>query len=132
MDRPPDALNEEDRRRPRDLAILLLAMGTDPPRARARDQQADRAGAELQRRILDWIAALDPEPDDFEAALTSFVVEFGDPTGPTRAICSQLLEEWSRTLHAPGAWGWLISEALERTGRGDEPRRRRRRFDGVS
>ena len=136
MDRPPEAMNESDaeavRRRPRELAVLLLAMGTDPPRARARDQQADRAGADLQRRILDRIAAIDPEPDDFAAALTSIVTEFGNPSGPSRAICSQLLEEWTQTLHAEGAWGWLISEALERTGQGDEPRRRRRRLDGVS
>ena len=134
MDRPPEAMNEkeEEQRRPRDLAVLLLAMGTGSPRARARDQQADRAGADLQRRILDRVAAIDPEHDDFAAALTSIVTEFGNPTGPSRAICSQLLEEWTQTLHAEGAWGWLISEALERTGQGDEPRRRRRRLDGVS
>ena len=132
MDRPPEDVNADEPRRPCDFAILLLAMGTDPPRARARDQQADRAGAEIRRRILDRIAALDPDPEKLESTLSGIVTEIGHPTGPTRAICAQLLEEWSQIQDAPAAWGWLVTEALERTGRGDEPRGRRRRFDGPS
>jgi hypothetical protein len=132
MDCPPETVIPDSPRRPRDFAVLLLAIGTGPPRARARDQQADVAGGELLKRILDRVAAIDPEPEDLEATLARIVFEIGDPTGPTRAVCSQLLEEWSQTQHAPGAWPWLISEALERTGRGDEPRKRRRRFDADS
>ena len=66
-------------RRPRDLALLLLAAGGEPPRQRARDQQADRAGAEIRRRVLDRLAALDPEPEDFEATLARIVAEFEVP-----------------------------------------------------
>lgn len=119
-------------RRPREFAVLLLAIGTGPPRARARDQQADVAGGELLRRVLDRVAAIDPEPEALESTLAEIAFEIGNPTGPARAVCSQLLEEWTQTRHAPGAWPWLISEALERTGRGDEPRGRRRRPDGDS
>ena len=132
MDRSPEIVIPDEPRRPRDFAVLMLAIGTGPPRTRARDQQADVAGGELLGNILDRVAAADPEAEDFETTLARIVVEIGDPTGPTRAVCSQLLEEWSQTQNAPGAWPWLIAEALERTGRGHEPRKRRRRFDGDS
>ena len=46
--------------RPRDLALLLLASGDLLPRRRARDQQADRAGLDLKRRLLEGVAAFDP------------------------------------------------------------------------
>jgi hypothetical protein len=55
------------------------------PRQRARDQQADLAGLQLKRRILDRLAALDPEPADLEGALIRIVEEFGEPTGPDYA-----------------------------------------------
>ena len=127
MDRPPEDLTPDaDARRPRDLALLLLAIGTGPPRARARDQQADRAGGELRRRVLDRLAALDPEPRAFELTLSSIVAEFGEPTGPTRGVCSQVLQEWEQTRISPGAWAWLLSEAIENAGRVDEPRRGKR------
>jgi len=127
MDRPPEGLTPGDGRRPRDLALLLLAMGTDPPRARARDQQADRAGAELRRQVLDRLAVIDPEPDALEEALASVVAELGDPTGPTRGVCTLVLQEWEQVVHAPGAWGWMIGEALERSGRGEGTGRGRSR-----
>lgn len=131
MDRPAESLTFEGyaARRPRDLALLLLAIGTSPPRLRARDQQADVAGAALRHRVLDVLAALDPEPDDLDAALASIVAEFGDPTGPTRGACIQLRREWGEAVAAPGAWSWLIAEALAQTERGDDmfPRRGRRR-----
>ena len=76
---------EDDLLRPRDLALLLLASGDLLPRKRARDQQADRTGLELKRRMLDRLAALDPEPHELEAALLQIVNEMGPPTGPTTA-----------------------------------------------
>lgn len=127
----PDSDPEPDARRPRDLALLLLAIGTGPPRQRARDQQADRAGGELRRRVLDRLAALDPEPGAIEAALASIVAGFGDPTGPTRGVCSQVLAEWEQARVSPGAWPWLLSEAIESADRdhdrGAGPRRGQRR-----
>lgn len=110
-------------RRPRDLALLLLATGGGPPRQRARDQQADLAGVELHRRVLDRLAALDPEPEDCEAALARIVAEFGEPTGPTRGVCLRVRQEWEECRATPSAWAWLIAEAIEAT---DGPPRRRR------
>jgi hypothetical protein len=114
--------------RPRDLALLLLATSHEPPRARARDQQADRAGGALRRRVLDRLVLEDPEPEALEASLSAIVAEFGDPSGPTRGVCSMIRQEWAESRLAPGYWTWLLSEAL---AQGDRDRgSRRRRSDG--
>jgi hypothetical protein len=117
-------------RRPRDLALFLLAIGGGPPRQRARDQQADLAGTDLHRRVLDRLAALDPEPDDCEAALAGIVTDFGEPTGPTRGVCLRVLQEWNEARQSPEVWAWLLSEALE-AGEGKPRRRRGRGPDSV-
>lgn len=113
--------------RPRDLAVLLLAMGDDPPRDRARDQQADRAGLALRRDVLDRLAALDPEPHEIDASLAQIVQDLGEPSGPSRAIALSILQEWESSKIGPGYWSWLVSEAL---AAGDGPRPRRKRRDG--
>jgi hypothetical protein len=127
MDRPDvgELSAEATERRPRDLALLLLAIGGGPPRQRARDQQADLAGADLHRRVLDRLASLDPDPKDCEAALVRIVGEFGEPTGPTRGVCLRIQQEWEEARDSPILWSWLLAEALE-AGSG-EPRQRRRR-----
>src|SRR5262249_53852550 len=79
----PEPDPDPDPLRPRDFALLLLASGDLAPRQRARDQQADRAGLELKRQVLDSLAARDPEADDLEAALLAIVEDLGPPTGPT-------------------------------------------------
>lgn len=112
-------------RRPRDLALLLLAIGGGPPRQRARDQQADLAGADLHRRVLDRLAAFDPDPSDCQAALARIIVEFGEPTGPTRGVCVRVMQEWQECQGSEQVWSWLLSEAL--SAGLDGPRRRRGR-----
>ena len=111
----------EDTIRPRDYALLLLASGDLLPRQRARDQQADRAGLELKRRVLSAVAEQDPEPEDLELALMGVVDEVGPPTGPTRALALSFLEEWRAVSVAPGEVGRLLNEAVrgpERSSRG--------------
>ena len=79
--------------RPRDFAWLLLAIGGGPPRERARAQQADLAGQELHRRILEQVAAFDPEPDALDMTLSQIIATLGRahrpdsrrlPPGPSR------------------------------------------------
>ena len=98
---------------PHDFALLLLGSGDLLPRKRARDQQADRAGMELKRRVLEAIAATDPEPDDMEAALLIAVEELGPPTGPTRAIAQMIFEDWQTATVTPGWVEHLLNEAVQ-------------------
>ena len=111
---------------PADWAILLLALGGDPPRERARDQQADRAGANLRMVMLHRLVALDPDSEQVAEALTTIVQELGDPTGPSRAMASSLFQEWVDGQSSPGYWPWLVAEAIE-TGAIDPSQRRKRR-----
>jgi hypothetical protein len=110
--------------RPRDFALLLLASGDLRPRRRARDQQADRAGLDLKRRLLEAVAALDPEPEDLEAALLAVVDDFGPPTGPTRSAALALLEDWRAAAATPGWTEFLLNEAV-RPPEAEGPRRGR-------
>jgi hypothetical protein len=115
---PPEPL------RPRDLALLLLASGDLAPRERARDQQADLAGLELKRRVLDRLAALDPEPADVEAALVRIVEQIGPPDGPTRAVAAMVREEWRAACVAPEWVAHLIAEAARQAAGGKRRGRR--------
>ena len=98
--------------RPSELALFLLASGENQPRKRARDQQADIAGLELKRHVLNLLIAADPEPTELDAALMHIVAKLGVPTGPTRAICVTIREEWEAAALAPGFTEWLIDQAL--------------------
>jgi hypothetical protein len=102
--------------RPRDFALLLLGSGDLLPRQRARDQQADLAGLELQRRVLNELVARDPEPDEIEALLMDVVEEIGPPTGPTRAVAAMVRDEWRTAASVPGWVDHLLGEALRPRG----------------
>ena len=98
--------------RPRDLALLLLASRDLRPRKRARDQQADLAGLELKRRVLEEVAAIDPEPDELEASLLQVVAELGEPSGPARAIATIVRDEWQMSCVSPEWVAQLLAEAV--------------------
>lgn len=109
--------------RPRDLALLLLASGDLLPRQRARDQRPDLAGIELKRRVLDRLAAIDPEPEDLEATLLRIVEEIGPPLGPARAIALSVREEWEAACTTPEWIGHLLDEATRESTEGRRGRR---------
>lgn len=98
--------------RPRDFALLLLASGDLRPRQRARDQQADIAGLELKRRLLDRLVALDPEPGEMDAALGRVIEEMGVPAGPVRAIALGIREEWQALAQSPEGIQFLLAQGL--------------------
>jgi hypothetical protein len=104
--------------RPRDLAVLLLASGDLLPRQRARDQQADRAGLALKQRVLQELAALDPEPEALEAALMQIIETIGPPTGPTRALAVTIRDEWLAACAAPEWTAHLLGEAIRDSAEG--------------
>jgi hypothetical protein len=111
--------------RPADMALFLLASGALLPRKRARDQQADLAGLALKRRALDLLVAYDPEPGELERCLAQIVEELGPPSGPARAICAGVRDEWEQLAATPGMIDWLVIEAL-REGQGVQRRKGRR------
>jgi hypothetical protein len=113
--------------RPSDLALFLLASGENLPRQRARDQQADIAGLELKRHILNLLIDADPAPDELDAALMQIVFELGAPTGPRRAICGTIREEWQDALLVPGFTEWLIEQALRESANPDGRKGKRKR-----
>jgi hypothetical protein len=98
--------------RPGDFARVLLAAGGDPPRARARDQQADMIGEAIKRRVLNRLVVLDPEPEAMESALVTIVKESGEPSGSTRAVCTAVAQEWEMARISPEFWGYLIGQAM--------------------
>jgi hypothetical protein len=99
--------------RPRDLALLLLASQQGPPRQRARDQQADRAGLQLWRHILDRLAALDPEPHELDATLARIVSELGP--GGARALALMVREEWQAACMNPAWLEHLVDESIRQS-----------------
>src|SRR5215216_4101882 len=113
--------------RPSDLALFLLASGENMPRQRARDQQADIAGLELKRHVLNLLIAADPAPAELDAALLRIVAELGAPTGPTRAICGTIREEWQDANLVPGFTEWLIEQALRESANPGARRGKRNR-----
>jgi hypothetical protein len=113
--------------RPRDLALLLLASGDLRPRKRARDQQADMAGLQLKRQMLDRLAALDPEPAELEAALARIVGEMGPATGPARGVALTVRDEFRAACTTPAWVAHLLAEALQESSADREGPSRGRR-----
>ncbi len=103
--------------RPRDFANLLLNAESGPPRKRARDQQADRAGIQLRRTVLERLTALDPDNEQIETIFLQIVEELGPPSGPTRAITTSILDEWRIVKNDPKLLEHLLSKAVSNTAR---------------
>ena len=112
--------------RPGDFARVLLAAGGVPPRARARDQQADLAGEAIRRQVLGRLAVLDPDPADLEATLLAIIAEQPEPAGPARGVCTAILQEWTMALTNPAYWSFLVHEAIQATASSPSSSRRRR------
>jgi hypothetical protein len=99
--------------RPRDLALLLLASRDLAPRQRARDQQADRVGLALKRKVLERITALDPDPAELDTTLADIVEELGQPAGPGQAMAALIRDEWQMACSAPEWVAHLLAEAID-------------------
>jgi hypothetical protein len=111
--------------RPGDFARMLLAAAGDPPRARARDQQADLVGEAIRRVVLNRLVVLDPDPEALESALVAIVADLGEPSGSTRAVCTAILQEWEMVRLSPGFWPFLIGQAMGAEDSGARSRKKR-------
>jgi hypothetical protein len=81
----------------------------------------------LNRRILDRLIAIDPDPERLEEALLAIVEEMGEPSGPTRGVCTSIFQTWEMLQLSPGYWTFLIEEALRNEN--DRPSLEHRRRD---
>ncbi|MDQ3810546.1 MAG: hypothetical protein M3336_09670 [Chloroflexota bacterium] len=64
---------------------------------------------QLKVRLLDQVAAADPDVDGFTAALAEAVqvVSGGTGTGPAQAVASDLHMDWQMACTSPGFVAWL-------------------------
>ncbi len=99
--------------RPRELALLMLAASGAPPRQRARDQKADRAGESLRRRVLERLLELDPDFAHLDAALLRIIGELSPPTGPVRALATVLRDDLLAARANPALTEHLLTTAMQ-------------------
>jgi hypothetical protein len=73
----------------------------------------------LKVQLLDHVAAADPEPAYFTAALGEAVlaVSEGLGTGPAQAVASDLHMDWNLACSSPGFVSWLRQAAAVGTGK---------------
>jgi hypothetical protein len=110
--------------KPRDLALLLLSSGELLPRQRLRSQSPDAAGLELNRRLLQRVVELDPEPGELEATLARLIEELGPPSGPIRALAVGFRDDWQGLASNPHWLDQLRDEAAQLRERGEHGGRR--------
>jgi hypothetical protein len=79
-------------------------------RRRKRDQGPDRIGLGLRRELLEKAVADDPPTSEFEAWLLTQIVE-APASGPVRAMCAQILDEYRMAQIQPEFRAWLAAGA---------------------
>ncbi len=67
----------------------------------------------IKLQLLEHVAAADPEPGDFTAALAEAVlaVSEGPGTGPAQAVASDLQMDWDMACSSQGFVNWLRQAA---------------------
>jgi hypothetical protein len=99
--------------RPADFARSLVAAvdaSEGRRRRRKRNTDADRIGLDIKRDLLARAAEADPEPGAFEGWLLAQVLT-ADASGPVRAICAEILDEYRMARGDPAFAAWLAAGA---------------------
>ena len=76
---------------------------------RPRNTTPDNIGLSLKLEMLQECIASDPEPEQFESWLLQASIKPGQPSGPLRAVCSDILFEWQIALADPYYRDWLLA-----------------------
>jgi hypothetical protein len=101
------------------LALQALGSSEGRSRRRKRDQTPDTLGLGIKRDLLERAAEADPPPERFEAWLLEQVLAT-PASGPVRAMCIQILDEYRAAQMTPGLADWLVQGApsadADRTG----------------
>jgi hypothetical protein len=76
------------------------------------------AAQQLKLALLEAVAAADPPPERFGAALAEAVVAVsqGLGTGPAQAVASDLQMDWDLACTSPGFVKWLRDSSTHRNG----------------
>ncbi|HYN87618.1 MAG TPA: hypothetical protein VER55_03765 [Ardenticatenaceae bacterium] len=77
---------------------------------RKRDTTPDAIGMGIKRELLRKAVEDDPAPEAFEAWLLSQVLA-ADATGPVRAVCREILTEYTLAGQDPSFSHWLMAGA---------------------
>jgi hypothetical protein len=114
--------------RPADFARSLVAAvdaSDGRRRRRKRNTEPDRLGLDIKRDLLARAVEEDPEPDRFEAWLLAQALG-AEVSGPVRALCGEILDEYRLARHDPTFAAWLAAGAPSEDAFPDEPGQRRR------
>jgi hypothetical protein len=92
------------------LSLRALDVSEGRSRRRKRDQTPDTLGMGVKRDLLERGAEADPPPDGFEAWLMEQVLT-APVSGPVRAMCVQILDEYRAAQVSPTLSEWLLQGA---------------------
>jgi hypothetical protein len=92
------------------LSLRALDSAEGRTRRRKRDQTADTLGLDIKRELLERAAEASPSADGFEGWLLEQVLTT-PASGPVRAMCVQILDEYRAAQLSPALSEWLIQGA---------------------
>jgi len=102
------ATDDETPLRPAEFCALERNLVAAMAMRKKRNIKMD-AAQRLKLELLDHVAAIDPEPALFSAALADAVITIsrGPGTGPAQAVASDLQMDWDLAQMSPGFVTWL-------------------------
>ena len=92
-----------------ELLLTSIEVAEGRRKRRPCNTTPDNIGLNLKLDVLHKAIEADPEPDQFEAWLLQVSLQPGQPSGPIRAVCSDVLFEWQATLNDPYYRDWLLA-----------------------
>ena len=92
--------------------LLLKALDASEGRRRRRKRNTtpDAIGLELKRELLQRATTEDPAPEAFEGWLLAQALA-APASGPVRALCAEILDEYRVAQHDPHFSQWLVAGA---------------------
>ena len=92
-----------------DWLLTSIDVAEGQRKRRARNTTPDNIGLNLKLELLRACIAADPDPDGFETWLAAQALQPGQPGGPIRAVCADILFEWQMALADPFYRDWLLA-----------------------
>ena len=92
------------------LALKAIEASEGRRKRRKRDTTPDKIGLEIKRELLERAAGEDPAPEAFEAWLLKQALA-APASGPVRALCGEIMDEYKAAARDPHFRGWLAEGA---------------------